>query len=94
MHSDPLQVIKAPLLSEEATIQQESKHQYVFRVDPRATKVQIRDAVEKAFKVRVTSVNTMNYRGKARRRGRILGRRPDWKKAVVTLHADDTIDLI
>lgn len=94
MQSDPLQVIKAPLLSEEATIQQTTKNQYVFRVDPRATKVQIRDAVEKAFKVRVTSVNTMNYRGKVRRRGRIVGRRTDWKKAVVTLHADDTIDLI
>lgn len=94
MQSDPLQVIKAPLLSEEATIQQSTKNQYVFRVDPRATKVQIRDAVEKAFKVRVTSVNTMNYRGKVRRRGRIVGRRTDWKKAIVTLHADDTIDLI
>lgn len=94
MSLEPYQIIKAPVLSEESTIHAESHNQYAFRVEPKATKGQIRDAVEKMFKVQVVSVNTMNYRGKTRRRGRILGRRPDWKKAVVTLKEGETIDLL
>jgi len=94
MNSDPNQIIRTPLLTEETTILTETRNQYVFRVDPRANKNQIRDAVEKVFNVRVIAVNTMNYRGKRRRRGRIVGRRPDWKKAVVTVREGDTIDLI
>lgn len=94
MISDPNRIIQAPILSEESTIQSESKNQYVFRVDPRANKHQIRDAVEKIFHVEVLSVNTMNYQGKERRRGRIVGRRPKWKKAIVTLRAGDSIELI
>ncbi len=66
---------------------------YVFQVARNATKVEIRRAVESMFEVHVTSVNTMNVMGKQRRMGRHVGRRPDWKKAVVTLAEGETIDV-
>ncbi len=94
MKSDPYQVIKAPMLTEESTILSTTKNQYVFRVDPRATKGQIRDAIERLFSVKVSAVNTMNYAGKLRRRGRWLGRTANWKKAVVTLRSGEKIELI
>ena len=94
MLTEPHRIIKAPVITEESTIGTETRNQYVFRVDPRANKCKIREAVEKAFNVRVMAVNTMNYLGKKRRRGRISGKRPDWKKAVVTLHEGDSIDLL
>lgn len=94
MISNPYYVVKRPILSEESTILMHAKNQYVFRVDPRANKNQIRDAIEDMFKVKVVSVNTMNYDGKLVRRGRMVGRRPRWKKAVVTLQPGDTIDLM
>jgi large subunit ribosomal protein L23 len=94
MKSDPFYIVKRPIITEESTIQQQTRNQYVFQVDPRANKHQIRDAVELMFQVKVMSVNTMNYVGKQRRRGRTVGRRPHWKKAVVTLRQGDVIDLI
>ena len=92
----PAEIIYNPILTEETTIQTESHNKYVFRVNPGANKIQIRDAIEQTFNVRVSSVNTMNYMGKvaARQSGGVPGRRAMWKKAVITLHADDTIDLI
>jgi len=89
-------VIKGPVLTEESTIQTSSKNKYTFRVDPRANKNEIRDAIEKYFNVKVVSVNTMNYMGKMgqRRAKSIPGRRNSWKKAVVTLQAGQSIDLI
>lgn len=93
----PYDIVKGPVLSEESTIQSQSKHKYTFRVDPRANKRQIKDAVEKLFpEVKVVSVNTMNYMGKAgaRRFRGVPGRRPNWKKAVVTVREGDKIDLI
>ncbi len=94
MKSDPNMVIRTPILTEESTIQSESRNQYAFRVDPRANKHQIRDAIEAIFDVKVVAVNTMNYQGKVRRRGRVSGRRASWKKAVVTLRQGDKIDLL
>lgn len=94
MKSDPIYIIRAPVLTEESTIQTDTRNKYTFKVDPRATKTQIRDAVEKLFNVKVTAVNTMNFEGKVRRRGRVEGRRADWKKAVVTLREGDSIELI
>ena len=96
MKSNPYYIVKKPILSEESTLQANVHNKYVFRVDPRANKNQIRDAIEQMFSVHVTSVNTMNYEGKlSGRRGRSLpGRRPDWKKAIVTLREGDSIDLI
>ena len=94
MKYHPFYIVKRPILTEESTILMHAKNQFVFRVDPRANKNQIRDAVEEMFKVKVVSVNTMNYDGKVVRRGRMVGRKPRWKKAVVTLKQGDTIDLM
>lgn len=94
MKSNPYQIVKSPVITEESTLQTQTRNQYVFRVDPGANKTQIRDAIERLFNVRVLSVNTMNYAGKPRRRGRTMGRTPCWKKAVVTLQAGDSIDLL
>jgi large subunit ribosomal protein L23 len=93
--NDAYYIIKAPVITEESTIQQSAKNQYVFRVDPKANKKQIREAIQVMFPdVRVASVNTMNYAGKMKRLGRFAGRRPNWKKAVITLREGDRIDLL
>lgn len=85
-------VIVRPLITEKATaLAGDSK--YAFEVDRRANKNQVREAVEKAFNVRVMKVNTMNVRGKRRRAGRGTSKAPDWKKAVVTLARGDTIQI-
>jgi len=94
MNREPHQIVQNPILTEESTLQTENRNRYTFRVEPKANKQQIRDAIERLFNVRVVSVNTMNYRGKMRRRGRNTGRRAAWKKAVVTLREGDSIDLI
>ncbi len=91
------QVLRSPVLSEESTIQTTANNKYTFKVDPRANKQQIRDAVERQWpEIEVVSVNTMNYRGKVsgRRSQGIPGRRSSWKKAIVTLREGDSIDLI
>ena len=93
----PYDIIKTPVLTEESTIQTESNNKYTFRVDPRANKREIRDAVEQQFDVHVLSINTMNYSGKkrtSRTQARVAGRTSSWKKAIVTLREGDTIDLI
>ena len=88
----PYQVIVRPLITEKATILA-SENKYVFEVVQRANKRQIRGAVELAFNVHVTKVNTLNMRGKVKRfRGR-LGKRADYKKAMVTLAEGDSIDI-
>ena len=87
-------IVKAPILTEESTIHAETNNQYSFRVDPKANKPEIRDAIERLFSVKVLSVNTCNYQGKRRRRGMRVGRTAHWKKAVVTLREGDSIDLI
>ena len=96
MNTNPYYIIKGPLVTEESTIRREENNHYTFRVEPKANKHQIRDAIEKQFNVKVVSVNTMNYMGKVSgRRGRGLpGRRPNWKKAIVTLRKGDMIELI
>ena len=93
----PYHVIIAPILSEESTIQTESKNKYTFKVKPGANKRQIREAIEQLFdNVKVVAVNTMNYQGKTgnSKAAGNTGRRSNWKKAIVTLRDGDTIDLI
>ncbi len=85
-------LIIAPLVTEKGTIVNEKANQVVFRVRPGADKHAIRRAVEELFKVTVLEVRTANFLGKERRRGRIAGRKPDWKKAYVTLKAGDRIE--
>jgi large subunit ribosomal protein L23 len=86
------EVLKRPLITEKATLMKEIKNAVAFEVDRRATKNQIQDAVEKLFKVKVVDVKTMNIPGKPKRRGMVKGRRPGWKKAVITLKAGDKIE--
>ena len=85
-------VIERPVLTERSTVLKEKYNQYVFRVSPRATKPEIKRAVEELFKVTVEGVRAMMVGGKYRRQGRFGGYRPDWKKAVVTLKAGQKID--
>lgn len=85
MPFDSTTVIRRPIVTERSTLLRE-QNKYVFEVSPKATKGQIREAVETSFKVDVVAVNTMNVQGKFRRRqGPRGGFRSDWKKAVVTL---------
>jgi len=79
------QVIKAPIDTEKTNLQKELLNQVSFTVDPNANRVEIKRAVEDIFEVKVKSVNTINVKGKAKQRGRIAGKRKDWKKAHVTL---------
>lgn len=85
-------LIVSPLVTEKGTIVGEKAGQVVFRVRPEASKDQIRTTVEEQFKVTVLRVRTSNFLGKERRRGRVVGRRPNWKKAYVTLKEGDKIE--
>lgn len=86
-------VILEPVVSEKAYDQIDFLNKYTFLVDKRATKTQIRHAVEEIFDVKVASVNTINRKGKRRRFGYKVGRKPNTKRAVVTLSGDDKIDI-
>ncbi len=88
-HTD---VIRRPLITEKATRVKDEANAVAFEVDRRATKKQVQDAVEKIFKVKVVDVRTMNIPGKPKRRGLVVGRRPGWKKAIVTLKGGDKIE--
>lgn len=88
------QLIKKPLITEKATDAMGSRNAYTFRVPVDANKVEIRIAVGRLFNVKVESVNTLRVRGKWRSRGRLVGKTPDWKKAVVVLAAGNTIDVL
>ncbi len=85
-------IIRRPLITEKTTIQKEMANQVSFEVDRRANRVEIKRAVEKIFNVRVVDVRTMQIKGKTKRRGRIVGKRRDWKKALVTLGPGERID--
>lgn len=85
-------VILSPVISEKSYALQEMK-KYVFKVHPSANKVQIRQAIEQMFPgIKVASVNTQNITGKKRRRGRVVGKQADWKKATISLREGE-IDL-
>ena len=86
-------VIVRPLVTEKSTDQLERNGAYSFVVGVDANKVEIAQAIEQLFNVKVRSVRTMRYRGKERRVGRHVGRRAAWKKAVVTLREGDTIEI-
>ena len=91
---DPYAVIKTVRVTEKGTALSEKNNQYQLVVDRRANKVDIKHAVEKAFKVKVLRVNTMHVRGKPRRERTIqFGRTPAWKKALVTLKEGDKIEI-
>jgi len=84
---DPRDIIRRPVITEKSTDLMAEK-KYVFEVDPKANKTEIKQAVEQIFGVKVEKVNTMNVRGKVKRFGRYSGRRRNWKKAIVKLTED------
>ncbi len=89
---DLYQIIKRPLVTEKGTKQKEQSNQLAFEVDRRANKILVRNAVENIFKVKVVSVRMMNVKGKERRVGRNVGRKADWKKAIVRLAPGENIE--
>jgi large subunit ribosomal protein L23 len=93
MKYDPYQIIKRPVISEKTTQLNERDNKYVFEVDTRANKIQIKQAIEEVFKVGVTKVRTMRLIGKTKRVRIHLGRKPERKKAIVTLKQGDRIEL-
>ncbi len=78
-------IILAPIITEKSTLLKEKRGALVFRVNRAPNKIEIRQAIEKLFSVKVASVRTENVRGKMKRMGRFAGRRSDWKKAYVSL---------
>ncbi len=85
-------VIKEPHVAEKANMLKETNNQIVLKVDPRANKIEIKKATELFFKTKVIDVKTLNMKGKKRRVGRNIGKKPDWKKAVVKLAAGENIE--
>jgi len=90
--TEPGRVILSHVVTEKAERLKAEQSRYTFRVAPAASKIQVRSAVERLFKVHVREVRVMNYLGKMRRMGRFSGRRPEWKKAIVTLKQGERIE--
>jgi len=89
---DIYNVIKEPHVAEKVNIQKELFNQLTFKVDRRANKVEIKNAIERIFKTKVLDVRTLNIKGKKRRIGRNIGKRPDWKKAIVRLAPGEKVE--
>lgn len=87
-------VIKKPLITEKAMILKENDNQVVFSVHPQANKKKIKNAVEELFDVKVKDVKTMNFKGKKKRFGLNVGKRDDWKKAVIILEDDQKLEFV
>jgi large subunit ribosomal protein L23 len=91
---DEYTIVNYPILSEKGTRLSEHDNKYVFRVSRRANKIEVKRAIETLYKVKVRDVNTMNVKGKRKRMGRVVGKRPDWKKAIVTLEEGETLSFV
>jgi large subunit ribosomal protein L23 len=83
--NDAHSILRLPVITEKSTFEKEKLQTLTFKVARTANKIEIKKAVEHVFKVKVASVRTANFHGKIRRQGRYAGRKPDWKKAFVTL---------
>jgi large subunit ribosomal protein L23 len=90
--TEPTRVILSLVVTEKAERLKAEQSRYTFKVARTANKIEVRDAVERLFKVHVRDVRVMNSLGKMRRMGRFSGRRPDWKKAIVTLKQGERIE--
>jgi large subunit ribosomal protein L23 len=84
----PYDAIRSPVITEKAEARRALEHTMCFRVNPKATKTDIKNAVEHIFKVKVAGVRTATYMGKVKRRGQSVGRKAAWKKAYVKLKAE------
>jgi len=89
---DIYSIIRRPLITEKTTRQKEAHNQYAFEVDRRANKIEIKRAVEQLFRVKVKQVNVSRVHGKVKRLGKNVGKRSDWKKALVSLKEGQRID--
>ncbi|MGH9357470.1 MAG: 50S ribosomal protein L23 [Terriglobia bacterium] len=89
MNKSPYQILQKAVITEKGLLAKERSRTLTFEVDSRANKIEIKSAVQEAFKVKVESVRTANFHGKMRRRGRTTGFRTDWKKAYVKLKAGE-----
>ena len=87
----PYEILRKPVVTEKSVEVKERHRTLCFQVIPEATKIEIKEAVQTLFKVKVASVHTSAYAGKMRRRGRTFGFRPDWKKAYVKLKAGEKV---
>jgi len=86
------QIIRGPVITEKTTLQKELNNQVTLKVDKRANRVEIKAAVEKNFNTKVKQVRTVQVKGKVKQRGRVIGKRKDWKKAIITLMPGQRID--
>lgn len=93
MNTKYLEIIKAPVVTEKSASLGQNKGQYVFKVDPKANKTEIKQAIEKIFNVKVQEIRTLNVKPKKRRVGRYAGLTNRCKKAIVTLAEGQTIEL-
>jgi large subunit ribosomal protein L23 len=91
---EPSAIIVAPVVTEKSERLKAGQNSYTFRVRCAANKIEIRQAVERLFKVHVTAVRVQNYEGKLRRLGRFAGRKPDWKKAIVVVKKGEKIEAL
>jgi large subunit ribosomal protein L23 len=89
---DIYNVIKEPHIAEKVNLQKKLFNQLTFKVDRRANKVEIKNAVERIFKTKVLDVKTLNIKGKKRRIGRNIGKKPNWKKAIVRLAPGEKVE--
>ncbi|OGR57960.1 MAG: 50S ribosomal protein L23 [Desulfobacula sp. RIFOXYB2_FULL_45_6] len=85
-------IVRGPVVTEKTTLQKDTSNQVTLRVDKNANRVQIKDAVEKNFNTKVKQVRTIQVKGKVKQRGKIIGKRKDWKKAIITLMPGQKID--
>lgn len=88
-----LEIVKSPLITEKLDALREAQQTYAFEVDRRASKIEIRSAIERLFSVHVEDVRTSIMRGKNKRVGARIGRRPNWKKALVRIREGETIEV-
>lgn len=92
MNKKSYEILKRPLVTEKSNTEKELRNKLFFEVDRRAGKIEIKEAVEQIFKVDVLEVATLSVKGKKKRVGRYFTKRPDWKKAVVTIKAGQRIE--
>jgi large subunit ribosomal protein L23 len=90
---NPRDIILRPVVSEKSYDLIEDLNTYTFEIDPRSNKTEVKQAIETIFGVKVLRVNTQNRKGKVKRQGYTIGKRPDRKRALVTLAAGDEIDI-
>jgi len=90
---DPHQILLKPLLTEKSTALRETHHKVCFMVHPKANKIEVKKAVEEVLKVKVDNVHILNVSGKIKKTGRFVGKKPDWKKAVITLKEGEKLDI-